>query len=103
MNGKNDTVVLLATYNGERYIEELLSSLGDQEFKDFDVVVSDDGSTDDTGRIIADCKICPDIPLHITRYFPRFKMQKKATDIPLLFELKQIAETHLKHVIVGNV
>ncbi len=65
MNGKYDTVVLLATYNGERYIEELLSSLRDQELKDFDVVVSDDGSTDDTGRIIADDKFSPDIPLHL--------------------------------------
>ena len=47
--------------------------------------------------------IDPDIPLHITRYFPRYKMMDKSTDIGLMNELKNIAEKHLNRVILGNV
>ena len=43
------------------------------------------------------------IPLHITRYFPRYKMQEKATDINLLYKLKSVAEKYLKHVLLGNI
>ena len=45
----------------------------------------------------------PEIPLHITRYFPRYKMRKGATDISLLKDLKRVAERHLKKVLLGNV
>ncbi len=54
MSGNFDTAVLLAVYNGERFLPELLSSLKKQELSGFDIVVSDDGSSDATGRIIAD-------------------------------------------------
>jgi glycosyltransferase involved in cell wall biosynthesis len=47
-----ETTVVLATYNGERYITEFLGSLVAQTYRDFDVVVSDDGSTDKTISII---------------------------------------------------
>jgi glycosyltransferase involved in cell wall biosynthesis len=47
-----ETTVVLATYNGERYIAELLESLIAQTYRDFDVVVSDDCSTDQTVSII---------------------------------------------------
>ena len=45
----------------------------------------------------------PDIPLHITRYFPRHKMTDKATDISLMNDLKIIAERKLNRVLLGNV
>ena len=45
----------------------------------------------------------PEIPLHITRYFPRYKMRKSATDISLLKDLKRVAERHLEKVLLGNV
>ena len=45
----------------------------------------------------------PDIPLHITRYFPRYRYNEAATDISLMRELKSIAERHLKRVLLGNV
>lgn len=45
----------------------------------------------------------PGIPLHITRYFPRYKMMEKATDIELMKRLKSAAEKHLSRVILGNV
>ena len=46
--------VLLATYNGEKYIGQQLDSLLRQSFTDFVVYISDDGSTDSTIYIIED-------------------------------------------------
>ncbi len=45
----------------------------------------------------------PDIPLHINRYFPRYRYYEKSTDIELLYEMKSVAEKHLKYVYIGNV
>lgn len=44
--------VLLATYNGAKYLPDFLDSLCQQSFKDFRVYVRDDGSTDETAGII---------------------------------------------------
>lgn len=44
--------ILLATYNGEKYITELLESLLSQTYEDFTVYIHDDGSTDGTREII---------------------------------------------------
>lgn len=44
--------VLLATYNGARFLPEQLSSLADQTFQDWRLIVRDDGSSDDTLAII---------------------------------------------------
>lgn len=40
--------VVVPTYNGSAFIEECLASVRAQTWTDFEVVVSDDGSTDDT-------------------------------------------------------
>lgn len=44
--------ILLATYNGEEYIRELLQSIEDQTRRDFTIYIHDDGSTDATLDII---------------------------------------------------
>ena len=44
--------ILLATYNGAKYIREQLDSLFQQSCGDFHLYVRDDGSTDDTLKII---------------------------------------------------
>lgn len=44
--------VLLATYNGESYLEPLLQSLIEQKFQDFSIFVHDDGSNDGTLQIL---------------------------------------------------
>jgi len=44
--------ILLATFNGERYISEFLDSLCSQSYKDFCIYVRDDGSTDFTLSIL---------------------------------------------------
>lgn len=44
--------IALATYNGERYIREQIDSLLSQTYQNFELVISDDGSTDDTQIIL---------------------------------------------------
>ena len=44
--------LLLATYNGAKYISEQLDSLLSQTFADFHILISDDRSNDDTMSII---------------------------------------------------
>lgn len=44
--------ILMATYNGEKYIAEQLDSLLNQTVSDFTVYIHDDGSTDNTVEII---------------------------------------------------
>lgn len=44
--------ILMATYNGEKYINEQISSLQGQTFKNWKLIIQDDGSTDSTLEII---------------------------------------------------
>ena len=44
--------ILLATYNGSRFLDAQLSSLAAQEWRDIDIWASDDGSTDDTVEML---------------------------------------------------
>ena len=48
------SLVLLAAYNGEKHLPELLDSLCVQTDPDFSVLVQDDGSSDSTPEILAD-------------------------------------------------
>jgi glycosyltransferase involved in cell wall biosynthesis len=45
--------VVIPVYNGERYIAEAIQSALSQSFKDFEVIVVDDGSTDNTPEIVS--------------------------------------------------
>lgn len=47
-----DIVILLATYNGERFLRQQFDSLFGQSNQDFRLAVHDDGSTDGTVEII---------------------------------------------------
>ncbi len=44
--------ILLATYNGERYLKEQIDSILNQTYKNFNLIVSDDCSTDSTRKIL---------------------------------------------------
>ena len=44
--------ILLATYNGEAYIREMIDSVLHQDHQDMHIVLSDDGSTDGTPAIL---------------------------------------------------
>lgn len=45
----------------------------------------------------------PDIPLHISRYFPRYKMLLPTTSINLLHTTAKLAKRYLNYVYLGNV
>ena len=47
-----EVFVLLATYNGRKYIAEMIDSVLAQDYQDFHLIVSDDQSTDDTAGIL---------------------------------------------------
>ena len=47
--------------------------------------------------------ISPRIPLHITRYFPRYKMKEPPTALRVLRTLKETAQESLERVLLGNV
>ncbi len=40
--------------------------------------------------------------LHLNRYFPRFLMDVPATDVALIFRLKELAEKEIRYVFAGN-
>lgn len=46
--------IFMATYNGELYLAEQIDSILNQSHKNIKIVVSDDGSTDNTLNILAD-------------------------------------------------
>ncbi len=48
--------ILLATYNGEKYIQDLLSSIANQSYPNWRLIIRDDHSTDNTLAIIEEFK-----------------------------------------------
>jgi len=44
--------ILMATYNGEKYLNDQISSIISQTYKDWILFIRDDGSTDGTIDII---------------------------------------------------
>lgn len=49
---KEKVAVLVSTYNGENYIAEQLDSIINQTYKNIDIYVRDDGSKDNTRKIL---------------------------------------------------
>ena len=45
-------IILLSTYNGEKYLKEQLDSLLTQSYKNFEIIARDDGSSDETIEIL---------------------------------------------------
>ncbi len=52
MNKPVSISVLMTAYNAEQYIAEAIQSVLEQEFTDFEFIIINDGSTDDTRKII---------------------------------------------------
>ena len=56
------------------------------------------GLTDEHGK-----RIGQTIPLHISRFFPRFHMQdRRATEVRLVYRLAEVARRNLTYVYTGN-
>lgn len=45
-------VIMMATYNGEKYLKQQLESILNQTYTDWDLYVSDDGSSDNTVKLL---------------------------------------------------
>ena len=48
--------IITPVYNGERYIKNTLDSVLSQEFKDYEYIIVNDGSTDGTLDILKEYK-----------------------------------------------
>lgn len=62
---KTHISVAMATYNGEKYIQEQLDSLAKQTVLPYELVVCDDGSKDKTVRIIEAFASSAPFPVHL--------------------------------------
>jgi predicted nucleotidyltransferase len=56
MEKRKKVSVALASYNGEKYIEEQIKSILNNLKENDELIISDDGSTDDTLKLIDDIK-----------------------------------------------
>ncbi len=52
MENKAQVEILMATYNGSKYLSEQIDSIVNQSYKSWHLTISDDGSSDDTNKII---------------------------------------------------
>ena len=50
---KNKIEILLATYNGEKYLQEQIESIFSQSYDNWKLTICDDGSTDNTMEIVS--------------------------------------------------
>ena len=65
------------------------------------------GENDSSGEIeeIAGfiASVDKDIPLHLSRYFPNYKMDNPATKVEVMIKDRDIAKQYLNYVYIGNV
>jgi glycosyltransferase involved in cell wall biosynthesis len=64
---ENTFLILLSTFNGEKYLRELLESLVKQENAKCLIIVRDDGSTDRTVQILESFSRLLDIEIHVAK------------------------------------
>ena len=48
--------IIIPAYNAEKYIEETMLSVIAQKYNDFEYIIKDGGSSDDTNNIVQDVK-----------------------------------------------
>lgn len=64
--GKNLISVIVPAYNAGRYIARSLASAGSQTYRDIEVIVVDDGSTDDTAERVREAMVA-DPRIHLVQ------------------------------------
>ncbi len=69
------------------------------------LLVSEENDSIEEARQIAEfiASVDENIPLHLSRYFPRYKMENEATKVEIIKEAQTEAKKYLKHVYIGNV
>jgi len=69
------------------------------------LLVSDENDSLEEVREIASfiASVNENIPLHLSRYFPRYKMENEATKIDKITAAQKEAKKYLKYVYIGNV
>ena len=60
--------IIIPTLNEEKYLPRLLESIKNQNFSDYEIIVSDGGSSDSTKQIALDnnCLFTVDIEHHLS-------------------------------------
>ncbi|WP_435577661.1 glycosyltransferase family 2 protein [Gilvibacter sp.] len=56
--------VVLSTYNQPEWLKKVLWGYANQQFKDFEVIIADDGSTEETKTLIESMR--PELPFEVT-------------------------------------
>lgn len=62
--------ICIPTYNGERYLQEALDSINKQTYSNFEVIISDDSSKDNTLIIVENFKKTVNFPVFIFEHKP---------------------------------
>ncbi|MCY0969555.1 glycosyltransferase family 2 protein [Chryseobacterium wangxinyae] len=62
--------ICIPTYNGEHYLQEALDSIAIQTYRNIEVIISDDASTDSTIEICKSFKESSEFPVHIYDHQP---------------------------------
>lgn len=52
LSNSSKVAIMMATYNGEKYLQEQINSILNQNYEDIHLIVRDDGSTDSTRSIL---------------------------------------------------
>ncbi|SHF86275.1 Glycosyltransferase involved in cell wall bisynthesis [Salegentibacter echinorum] len=77
-----DTSVVLSTYNATEWLEKVLWSYTIQSYRNFEIVIADDGSKEPTKKLIEDFKKLTEIPIqhiwHPDRGFQKSEILNKA-------------------------
>jgi pyruvate formate lyase activating enzyme len=66
------------------------------------VVPSRNDSEEEIGALAEWLAGYGDIPLHLSRCFPRYRFEGEPTPPDTLYRLADAAKVHLKHVYLGN-
>ena len=54
MNKQPAITVFMPVYNAEKYLKEAIDSILNQTFQNFELLIIDDGSTDNTAEVVQD-------------------------------------------------
>lgn len=67
------------------------------------VIPGENDSEDDLGALARHlASLSPSVPLHLSRYFPNYRMAGEPTPLATLERLRDVAHEHLHYVYIGN-